>query len=90
MPAKYSPRAKQRKADEHPTKPDDCLLYPHASGHWAKTIRGKFYYFDPWHKRKMDKQWERLPDDGLHAALKKFSDQFSEEANGVPAPQSGD
>jgi len=50
-----------------PGKPcPDFPLFPHASGRWAKKIRGRFHYFGAWSDE---------PDRGARAALGKYQKQ---------------
>jgi integrase len=47
---------------EKPVKPEGSPLFPHASGRWAKKIRGRMVYFGSWA-------------DGHDAALARFQEQ---------------
>ncbi len=53
-----------------PAKPyPEFPLYAHASGRWAKTIRGRFVYFGPWADPDAALQKHLAEKDALHAGL---------------------
>ena len=56
------------KATERPAKPrPDFPLFPHATGRWAKKIRGKLHYFGKWAD----------PDAALHRYVEERDDLYA-------------
>jgi integrase len=64
-PAKAK-RARRGTKGEKPAKPDGCPLTPHPNGSWCKKVKGKVYFFGPWHDLPGALlRWEEAKDDLL-------------------------
>jgi integrase len=64
-------------------------LFPHATGRWAKKIRGKLFYFGPWGTRRNGKL-VRLPDDGWTEAEALYEQQRADLYAGREPQNVGD
>src|SRR5262245_23364794 len=61
------PKLTRKPKPKKPAKPHpDFQLFPHATGRWAKKVRGKLIYFGPWaDPTAAEKKWSEQKEDLL-------------------------
>ena len=91
MKRQSTPRNRSRKAaTARPPKPrKDFPLFPHATGRWAKKIKGRLRYFGQWGTRRNGK-FVRLPGDGWQEAEALYELQRSDLYAGRQPKQPSD
>jgi hypothetical protein len=86
-----APKVRRKRTGRPPKPYPGFPLHAHASGHWAKKIRGRLIYFGRWQKRENGRMIPLADGGNWKGALADYRSRIDDlQAGRLPRPQTCD